>query len=102
MRSFTVSAAASSATALTTSLRAGGLPELVRCYFERNVPADQLGRSAVNFTQVGDMQLKPGRWLPFRAEQEMAVDRVEFTWRANFRAAPLGWVRGRDWYRSGV
>jgi hypothetical protein len=96
-----VSAAASPVTAPTTSLRAG-LPELVRRYVERNVPADQLGQSAVHFTQVGDMQLKPGRWLPFRAEQEMAVDRVEFAWRANFRAAPLVSVRVRDWYGSGV
>jgi hypothetical protein len=74
----------------------------VRRYIERSVPADQPVRSAVHFTQVGEMQLKPGRWLPFRAEQEMAVDCVEFAWRANFRAAPLVSVRVRDWYRSGV
>jgi hypothetical protein len=48
------------------------------------------------------MQLKPGHWLPFRAEQEIAVDRVEFAWRANFRAAPLVSMRVRDWCRSGV
>jgi hypothetical protein len=74
----------------------------VRRYVERNVPADQLGRSAVRFTQVGDMQLKPGRWLPFRAEQDIVLDRVEFSWRANFRAAPLVSLHVRDWYRSGV
>lgn len=96
-----VSAAASSVTAPTTSLRPD-LPELVGRYLERNLTADQLGRSAVHFTQVGEMQLKAGRWLPFRAEQEMAVDRVEFAWRANFRAAPLVSMRVRDWYRSGV
>jgi hypothetical protein len=71
-------------------------------YVERNVPADQLDRLAVHFTQVGAMQLKPGRWLPFRAEQDMAVDRVDFAWRASFRAAPLVSIRVRDWYRSGV
>ena len=96
-----MSAAASSVTAPPTSLRPG-LPELVRRYFERNVPADQQVRSAVHFTQVGEMQLKPGRWLPFRAEQEIAVDRVEFAWRASFRAAPLVSVRVQDWYRAGV
>jgi hypothetical protein len=32
----------------------------------------------------------------------MAVDRVEFAWRASFRAARLVSVRVRDWYRSGV
>ena len=66
------------------------------------MPTDQQVRSAVRFTQVGEMQLKPGRWLPFRAEQEMAVDRVEFAWCANFRAAPLISMRVRDWYRFGV
>jgi Family of unknown function (DUF6544) len=96
-----VSAAASSVTASPAWVRAD-LPELVRCYVERNVPADQLGRSVVHFAQVGDMQLKPGRWLPFRAEQDVAVDHVEFAWRANFRAARLVSVRVRDWYRSGV
>ena len=96
-----MSAAASSVTAPPSWVRAG-LPELVRRYVERCVPADQLGRSAVHFTQVGEMQLKPGRWLPFRAEQDMAVDRVEFAWRANVRAARLVSVRVRDWYRSGV
>jgi hypothetical protein len=96
-----VSAAASSATAPRASVRAG-LPELVRRYVKRCVPTDQPGRSAVHFTQVGEMQLKPGRWLPFRAAQDMAVDRVEFAWHANFRAARLVSVRVRDWYRSGV
>ena len=96
-----MSVAASSAMAPPSWVRAG-LPDLVRRYVERNVPADQLGRSAVHFAQVGGMQLKPGRWLPFRAEQEMAVDRVEFAWRANFRAARLVSVHVRDWYRSGV
>ena len=96
-----MSAAASSVTAPPSWVRAG-LPELVRRYVERCVPADQLGQSAVHFAQVGEMQLKPGRWLPFRAEQDMAVDRVEFAWRANFRPARLVSVHVRDWYRSGV
>lgn len=96
-----MSVAASSVTAPPSSVCAG-LPELVRRYVERNVPADPLDRAAVHFTQVGDMQLKPGRWIPFRAEQEMAVDRVEFAWCANVRLAPLVSVRVRDWCRSGV
>ena len=96
-----MSAVASSVPAPAKSLRSD-LPELVRRYVERCVPADQLGQSAVHFAQVGEMQLKPGRWLPFRAEQDMAVDRVEFEWRASFSAAPLISVHVRDWYRSGV
>ncbi len=55
----------------------------------------------MRFAQVGEMQLKPGRWLRFAVEQEMAVDRVEFTWRARFRVAPLVSLRVRDWYREG-
>ena len=47
------------------------------------------------------MQLKPGRWLPFHATQEMRVDRVEFAWRARFRVAPLLSLRVVDWYGAG-
>jgi hypothetical protein len=31
----------------------------------------------------------------------MAVDRVEFEWRASFQIAPLVSLRVRDWYRAG-
>jgi hypothetical protein len=47
------------------------------------------------------MQLKPGRWLAFRATQEARVDAVEFTWRAVFRMAPFVTIRVEDWYRDG-
>jgi len=47
------------------------------------------------------MQLKPGRWAPFEAEQTMALDRVEFSWRARFSIAPLVTLRVHDWYRAG-
>lgn len=57
----------------------------------------------VRFTQLGEMQLKPGRWSAFRAEQEMALDRVEFAWQANFHnLAPLVSASVRDWYRAGT
>jgi hypothetical protein len=81
---------------------AADLPDIVSRYVERNVPAGKLNRQRVRFTQVGDMQLKPGRWSPFRAEQEIAVDRVEFVWRATFRPVPFVPLRVRDWYRAGV
>ena len=77
------------------------LPELVRRYVDRNVPVDKQNRAAVRFTQVGEMQLKPGHWLSFHAAQEMGVDHVELSWRARFRAAPLVSLRVRDWYRAG-
>ena len=88
-----------SAVASSTTAR---LPELVRRVVDRNVPVGRLNRSGVRFTQVGDMQLKPGRWLSFRAEQEMAFDRVDFAWRADFRAAPLVSLRVHDWYHAGA
>jgi hypothetical protein len=79
-----------------------GLPDIVRHYVERNVPASALNAPRVRFSELGEMQLRPGRWSAFLAEQEMDADRVEFTWRARFRAAPLIWLRVRDWYRAGA
>lgn len=76
------------------------LPALVADYVERNVPP--IASSArVRFKQVGEMQLKPGRWLRFSADQEAATERVEFTWRARFPLAPLIALRVDDWYRAG-
>jgi hypothetical protein len=83
--------------------RAGaGLPDLVLRYVERNVSAESLNGRRVRFSQQGEMQLKPGRWLPFRAEQKIAVDRVEFAWRATFRPVPLVSLQVCDWYRAGT
>jgi hypothetical protein len=47
------------------------------------------------------MQVKPGRWLPFRATQDLSAARVEFNWDARFRVAPLVSLRVADWYRDG-
>jgi hypothetical protein len=77
-----------------------GLPDIVRHYVERNVPPAALNAPRVRFSEFGEMQLRPGRWSPFLAEQEMDADRVEFAWHANFRAAPLVSLRVRDWYRA--
>jgi hypothetical protein len=79
-----------------------GLPDLVRHYVERNVPPAALNAPSVRFSEHGEMQLRPGRWSPFLAEQEMEADRVEFAWHANFRIAPLVSLRVRDWYRAGA
>ena len=62
------------------------------------MPPGRLTR--VRFMQVGEMQLKPDQWRPFEAEQEMALDRVEFSWRARFPFAPLVTLRVHDWYRA--
>jgi hypothetical protein len=81
---------------------AADLPDLVSRYVERNVSLDRLPRQRVRFSQIGEMQLKPGRWMPFRAEQEIAVEVVGFIWRATFRPVPFIPLRVRDWYRAGA
>ncbi len=47
------------------------------------------------------MQLKPGRWMRFEAEQEASSGRVEFSWRARFPLVPLVAIRVHDWFRAG-
>ncbi len=76
------------------------LPPLVARFVERNVPPGT-PPARVRFAQVGQMQLKPGRWLRFEAEQEAATEGVEFSWRARFPIAPLVALRVDDWYRAG-
>jgi hypothetical protein len=81
---------------------AADVPDIVSRYVERNVASDTLHRQRVRFSQVGEMQLKPGRWSPFRAEQEVAVEAVAFIWRATFHPVPFVPLRVRDWYRGGA
>lgn len=76
------------------------LPPLIARYVERNLPPGGAA-SRVRFGQVGEMQLKPGRWTRFEAEQELSVQRVEFSWRARFPLAPLVALHVRDWYHAG-
>lgn len=76
-------------------------PDLVRCDVERNAPSGALP-AQVQFSQVGEMQIKEGRWLRFGAEQEMDVDRVGFAWRARFRIAPFLSLSVVDRYRDGA
>jgi hypothetical protein len=82
-----------------SALARADLPPLVANFVGRNVPPGTVpGR--VRFAQAGQMQLKPGRWLRFEAEQETATGRVEFSWRARFPIAPLVALRVDDWYRT--
>ncbi len=82
-------------------VRVEDLPEAVRRYFRRALPSPGPLPSIVRITQTGEMQLKPGRWLPFEATQEARVGRVEFAWRTRFALAPLIGVRVNDWFREG-
>lgn len=77
------------------------MPPLVERFVERNAPRASDSTAVVRFRQVGEMQLKPGRWVRFAAEQEASVERVEFSWRARFPLARLLALRVHDWYRSG-
>lgn len=76
------------------------LPDLVQRYVECNVSSSGSGRHGVRFTQAGEMQLRPGRWSPFHAKQEIASDRVAFAWHASFRLAPFVRLEVKDWYRA--
>jgi hypothetical protein len=83
-----------------SALARADLPPLVANFVERNVPPGTLA-GRVRFAQAGQMQLKPGRWLRFEAEQEAATEQVEFSWRARFPMAPMVELRVDDWYRAG-
>jgi hypothetical protein len=82
-----------------SALARADLPPPVARFVERNVPPGTLP-ARVSFAQAGQMQLKPGRWLRFEAEQEAATEQVEFSWRARFPIAPLVALRVDDWYRA--
>jgi len=76
-------------------------PPLLQRFLARTVRDGERHAARVRFEQVGEMQLRPGRWTPFRATQESRLDRVEFDWRATFRIGPLLRIRVVDWYREG-
>lgn len=74
------------------------LPDLVRRYLSRTLPDAGGTPASVRIAQEGEMWLKPGgHALRFTAVEELAVDRVTFTWRARFR---LG-LRTIDSYTDG-
>lgn len=81
-------------TAIAGEKTSGALPPLVRQFVERNAPTAP-APSRIRLRQKGSMQLKPGRWRAFTAEQEMSVERVKFSWRV-----PLITVDVHDWYRA--
>ncbi len=61
------------------------LPEPVGKYIERVLPAGLGASRVVRIGQVGEMVLKPGaRGRRFTAEEDIAIDRVSFSWRARF------------------
>lgn len=84
-------------------MTAAALPELVRRHLERALAADAGRPRRVRIEQTGEMRLKEGgRWLPFRAVEELAVAEVAFVWRARFRLAPLVRLDVVDRYEAGA
>jgi len=77
------------------------MPSVVERFVERNASAPGTAPRSVRLEQAGEMQLKPGRWLPFVASHEASVERVEFSWRATFRLGPVVRVQVRDFYEHG-
>ena len=61
------------------------LPELVRSYLARSLPAGGQVPATVRVRQTGEMRQRPGgRVMPFRAIEDFSIDRVAFSWRARF------------------
>ena len=80
----------------------GELPELVRGYLGRALPAGGDVPREVLVGQAGEMWLKPGgRAMPFTAVERFRVDRVAFSWRARFPILRLLSMRVVDRYAAG-
>ena len=79
-------------------MRTGSLPALVRRYLERSLSAGGRVPGLVRIGQEGEMRQRPGgRAMRFSAVEELAVDRIAFSWRARF---PLA-TRVFDGYSGG-
>ena len=69
-------------------MRTGLLPALVRRHLERSLSAGGRVPGLVRIGQEGEMWQRPGgRAMRFSAVQELAVDRIAFSWRARFPLA---------------
>jgi hypothetical protein len=74
------------------------LPVLVEEYVDRALGERRDGAvRGVRLHQIGEMWLKPGgRSLRFTATEELAVERVAFTWEARFPLAPVRLLAGSN------
>jgi hypothetical protein len=69
--------------------RGRSAPELLERFAAATCGAPGPDLRFVALEQAGEMRRSPdGPWLPFRATQVFAVDRVEFAWVARFRMPP--------------
>jgi len=66
------------------------------------MPEGEVAPREIVFRQEGEMRLAPDApWRPFRAEQRMAGDALDFRWRAWFWMAPLAPFRVIDAFENG-
>jgi hypothetical protein len=78
------------------------LPELVRTYLDRCLP-DRAAPRRIRVRQEGEMRKAPGAQPQrFRATQEFAVGRVEFSWHARFPIVRPIALHVRDEYADGA
>lgn len=78
------------------------IPALVTAYGEQALAGAAPGMRQVHIAQEGEMWLKPGgRSRRFTAVQELAADRVAFSWRARFPIVPLVAMKVVDEYVGG-
>ncbi|HEY3776323.1 MAG TPA: DUF6544 family protein [Solirubrobacteraceae bacterium] len=84
---------------MASEIEGVSLPEPVRRYVQRAIPAGPGAAQSVRVTQTGEMILKPGaRPRPFTAFEDLATRHVSFTWTARFAMlGPLG-LRVTDRY----
>jgi hypothetical protein len=79
------------------------LPDLVRTYLGRALPAGGRPASLVRLGQTGTMKLKPGgRDLRFDAVEDIAIEEVAFSWKATVRVAPFVRIHALDSYAAGA
>lgn len=89
-------------TAVADTTAIGTLPEAVRRYVARVLPASGALPRQARLTQTGSMWTRPGgRELPFTAVQELSSVEVAFVWRARFAIAGMPLLSVIDRYVAG-
>jgi hypothetical protein len=79
---------------------AGEIIERIRRFA---MPEGDVAPREIRFIQEGEMRLsRDAPWRPFRAEQRMSGEAIDFRWRAWWRMAPFTPFRVTDAFESGA